>query len=265
MRPADGSRGRGRSYPIFVALVALAMILVNPIDVLAVAPNGPCGPTTLQSYYDGADGVQTGHNGVAGASASISSYSSLLCTTASDNDKGSFTFVAVGNANAGSGYSVYQFGLAKCSDPDYIVCTGSYRIFYAWGRELNDGNGACTEAKPSPRDLGAAPSGTHNYEVVRTSTLVKFILDGTTIHSIAASNISCWTSTGMNYTGESWDTGDEIGGVVGVHQNLSGALYETSVGSSWTSPSFVSCSGWPQQYDCLRVNGQRVEIWTDRS
>jgi hypothetical protein len=110
---------------------------------------------------------------------------------------------------------------------------------------------------PVPISLGAAPAGSHKYTVVKTGTQVQFKLDSIIQETIGASEI-CWPSTGVRYSGETWDRGDQVGGTVGVHQQFSGALYLKS--GSWLSPSFTTCTtDYPAEYICSRVNGQRVD------
>jgi hypothetical protein len=99
---------------------------------------------------------------------------------------------------------------------------------------------------------------------VATATQIQFKIDGVVKEAIPRSAI-CWTSTGVQYTGETWDRGDQMGGTVGVHQVISSSLVYRS--GSWTSPNFESaCStDYPAEYVCSKVSGQRVDIWSDRS
>lgn len=203
-------------------LAALAL----PRLVLGVAPNGPCGDAGTVSRFAGA-GLT--HANV-GAQALISSESPLLCT-GSDPTHGSFTWVGVEIASSGN--AIVQIGVGKCHDSaNPSMCNDTYRIFYAWGRQA--GQGTCTTTRAAvPSNLGLAPSGSHTYTVVRTSAKVSFQVDGAELTSIFISNVSCWAGNTAAYVAETWDRGDQAGGTVGVHQRVSSALYEATVGGPW--------------------------------
>ena len=146
------------------------------------------------------------------------------------------------------------------------MCDGTYKMFYAFGRD--QGVGTCTTTRAAvPASLGAAPTGSHTYTVVRTSSLVLFQLDGVTQHSIAISNVSCWSGNTVAYVTETWDHGDQAGGTVGDHQTVNSALYEATVGGAWSSPAFPNCNIMSPltSYNCTRNAGNSVDIWTDRS
>lgn len=101
---------------------------------------------------------------------------------------------------------------------------------------------------------------------MRTTSQILFKLNGVTKTSIGAANI-CWASAAAQYFAETFNPGDQAGGTVGDHQDFTNALYEASVGGVWLSPSFTSCVVSPANasYNCSRINGQAIDIWTDRS
>ena len=252
---------RSRSYPrLLVVVAAMALALGWPTSVAAVAPNTTCYGDGSNFFDGGPISTTTAFPGAAGAEAAINTVSPLLCST-STGIKGSGTWVAVGNATDPEGWSIYQVGILKCVGGGG-VCDGVNRLFYAWGRQY--GVGGCTLASHAPvaTSLGTAPTGTHTYTVIKTNTVVQFQLDGSTQTTIGASNI-CWPATGVRYSGETFDRGDQMGGTVGVHQQISNAIYYKS--GLWHSPSFTGCTSDLVVYVCSRVNGQRVDIWTDRS
>ena len=119
---------------------------------------------------------------------------------------------------------------------------------------------------PYPLSLGVAPSGINTYQVIRTPTQIQFKLNGGTKTTIGSSNI-CWSSTAAQYFAETFNTGDQAGGSVGDRQNFTNALYEATVGGPWLSPSFTSCAVSPANvvYRCSKINGQAIDVWTDRS
>ena len=262
-RQAFDRRMQSRQLRLIVAIGTMAGMFLNPTVALAVAPNTPCRDSGFPSWFDGGPvSNTTAFPGASGADASINTIDSALCTTASDTVKGSLSWVGVGDANDGAGNSIYQVGIAKCKYT-YTACDQVEHLFYAWGRTM--GVDGCTLAThpPVPVSLGAAPAGTHDYTVLKTATQVQFKLDGVVKTTIGAGNI-CWPSTGVRFAGETWDRGDQVGGTVGVHQQISGALYYKS--GTWFSPSFTTCTTeYLAEYICSRVNGQRVDIWSDRS
>jgi hypothetical protein len=118
---------------------------------------------------------------------------------------------------------------------------------------------------PAPIKGGSVPLTSATYTVVRSSTTVSMKVNGSTLESIAASNI-CWTSTGAAYYGEVYDTGDQMGGSVGDTQRFTSAIYEGTIGGPWFSASLSApCADVHTPYDCRVLSGNSLEIWTDRS
>lgn len=76
----------------------------------------------------------------------------------------------------------------------------------------------------------------------------------------------CWTPTRAVWFGESWDSGDAIGGSAGNHVKLTSAHYEATVGGTWSSPSFNPGANCPlitlPKYKCVAQNGQAIDFWT---
>jgi hypothetical protein len=245
-----------------VAVLASALLLAIALPFpVSAASNGPCADGNVVNRFDGYTKIVAA---VVSAEAQIEGQPPALCA-GPDGDSGSFTWIGV-QVN-GSQRSIYQMGVAKCSYP-YSICSGGYRIFYSWGRD--DSQGTCTsDVDPVPLDLGAAPIGLHTYTVVRTATLIKFQLDGATIHDIPLSWVSCWTANSVAWVAETWDRGDQAGGTVADHQKVRAALYEASVGGVWSNASFpIGCNNTIptlSDYLCSRINGTGVDLWTDKS
>lgn len=239
-------------------MVALVLVAGTPAAAAAIAPNAGCqlAPNDFAGSY-------VEYTGVASAEVKIESISPLLCTTAGDRVHGSLAWVGVGGPS-GCDECIYQIGTTKCVNLDLPSsgCNGTFKLFYAWGR--NQANGGCPDVLPVPISLGVAPSGTNTYAVVRTTTLIQFQLNGVTKTTIGNGNI-CWTRVAAKYYDETYDRGDQMGGTVGDHQSMTNAIYERTVGGSWFSPSFTGCPTTYAFYGCTRVNGQALDIWTDRS
>lgn len=187
-----------------------------------------------------------------------------LCTTAADDDNGSAVYVSI-EEDGGHAYDIAQVGVYKC---EYAIamCTGSIGQFYAWGRHNSQpGCSGFSNVEPLGTRVGGLPSGTWFFEVLRTSSAWKFSINGVVVESLPASTI-CWTRKRASWVGESWDTGDAIGGSAANPFALLGALYEPSVAGQWLSPSWslgdmcnVSSAA---KYKCNATNGQAFNLWT---
>jgi hypothetical protein len=222
--------------------------------------NGPCN-TTYQNTQAGA--ILT--HAATGGEIKIETWNPSLCNTVdSPALNGAFSWVGV--QVGGSASSIVQIGVGKCRYSAYPMCDGGYHVFYAWGRDA--GVGSCTSTSAAiPHSLGSVPSGSHTYTVFRTGSTVTFQLDGSTIESISASNVSCWNGNSVSYGGEVWDHGDQMGGSFGDHQSFTAAIYQATAGGIWVSPNFSSCNilnNDPSIYACSRVSGNAIDIWTDR-
>ena len=118
---------------------------------------------------------------------------------------------------------------------------------------------------PTPNKEGTVPATSATYTVVRSATTVSFKVNGTTLESIAASNI-CWTSTAAGFYGEVFDSGDQLGGSVGDTQRFTNALYEGFVGGQWFSANLSApCTLQQPPFACRVLSAGSAEIWTDRS
>jgi hypothetical protein len=112
------------------------------------------------------------------------------------------------------------------------------------------------------------PGGTWSFEVVRTSNLWKFKINGAVVHDMPASMI-CWNRERVSWAGEAWDAGDAIGGSAGNPFRISSATYEGSVGGVWVSPSWhlgdmCNIPGALNKYKCDAPNGQAFDLWTQQ-
>ena len=145
---------RLRRFRLVVVGVASIMASLFWSSGVAAASNSPCADANAVNRFDAY--LKTLLS-VVSAEAQIEGQAPLLCI-GPDGDSGSFTWVGV--QVSGSQRSIYQMGVAKCLEAN-AMCTGAYRIFYAWGRD--DSQGSCTsDVDPIPKDLGAFwPSHLH--------------------------------------------------------------------------------------------------------
>lgn len=234
----------------------------QPSSVQAASPNGPCFGDESNFY----DGNYVDWTGAAATEFKINSVSPVLCTGRTDVSRGSVTWTAL--VGPGS-LDIIQLGVGRCVAVHVSSsgCDDTNRLVYAWGRtRANPQCNAYQDAFPRWKSLGAAPGGTNTFTVIRTTTQWRFLVNGSEKTTIGLGNI-CWTPTTAEYFGETWDRGDQMGGTVGTRQHFTNALYERSVGGSWFSPSFSTCLIFPSrpEYSCSRLNGQAIDIWTDRS
>jgi hypothetical protein len=245
---------------IGLAAMALSVSFGGPSSALA-AGNAAC---NTDVFYDHAGGFK--HHAAAGMEAKIDTFPPALCTTFStDFSSGSLSYVSV--EVSGSQGSIVQVGLAKCYTID-LACDGSSRLFWAWGRWDDKGSSCTDEVIPNVRSIGLAPTGIHTFTVVRTASQVNFKVDGVIKEHIPIADVSCWTGADATVSGETWDRGDQMGGLVGAHQHFTNIIYEATVGGSWTSPIFGTCdtsTNTPAFYECSRPAGDKIDVWTDRS
>lgn len=251
-----------RGLAVLLAMLLVPASFIDPPIALAAPGNGACQSAYVNSHASGSR-----HAPATGAEATIDSLAPLLCTTsAADGLNGSFSYVSIEVST--SSRNIIQIGYAKCVYPSYSICNGNYRLFYAWGRQKFYAGGCTTDAYPIPINLGAAPAGVHEFTIYKTGQYVVMNMDGQTppLVKIPIGAVNCWNATDMTVAGETWDRGDQMGGLVGTHQVFKDVLYQQTVGGQWFSPSFTGCrSDIPGIYICSRVNGQRIDIWTDRS
>lgn len=237
----------------------IGMLAVAPGAALAAAANGPCEGDTNPNYFAG---MGPNFAGAAGAEANIETTSPLLCIGGSDKQHGSSSWVAIEGTTANR---IFQIGMIKCVDNlNPTNCDGALHTFWAWGREAECGG--AQPRGPVPVKTGANPAGSPRYTVFKSSTTVFFQVGGTTRETIPASSV-CWPSLGPGYRAETFDRGDQAGGTFGNRQTFSSAHVELSVGGVWASPSFAGPCEFTgiSSYECSRINGQQIDIWTDRS
>lgn len=200
---------------------------------------------------------------VAGADARIQNETLNFCTSATDNDRGNQIWSAV-DRNGTYTQTIVQTGLIQCSLSG-PACDDTLNEARAWGRNsAAPGCGGFITVEPVPIRLGDPP-GLQNYEVVRTAAEWRFIIGGV-VHDTLPLGSICWTPSRAIWFGESWDSGDAIGGFAGNHVSLTNALYEPSVGGAWNSPSFNPGANCPiidlAKYKCVAQNGQAIDFWT---
>jgi hypothetical protein len=255
-------RGKGYTKPRQLQIALLLQVLIlgvqAPSTVLA-AGNAAC---TNSGSPDNRHALSLRVEASAGAEAKIDRFPPQLCTNLTDGLSGSFTYVSV---EAG-GNAIIQIGIIKCKVPGHSACDGTYRWAFAWGRQ--QGVGSCTStAVAIARSAGPAAAGLHKFTVYRSANKVHFKVDDGSSYqdSIDISNVGCWSGSQMTAGGETLDLGDQLGGLAGDPQHITNALWEKNVGGVWASPSFTTCESSASIYRCARINGQAVDIWTDRS
>ena len=257
---AHRSTRHATRFKIAVATAALEIAVVSVLAPSTVFAAGNAACTDLPGTHAYARRHVTK---VVGAEVKIDRDAPLLCIGYQTHPPvGSFSYASAEIAFTGN--AIIQVGYMKCYTPVYSFCNATNRYFYAWGRVA--GQGTCTDTVGAqPRDLGPSTSGVHRFTVYRNTTQVVFQIDGTTMDTIPIGSVSCWTAKDMIASGETWDTGDQMGGVVGAHQHFTGAIYEANVGGAWLSSSFTTCVE-DGVYQCSLPGGggQSVDIWTDR-
>jgi hypothetical protein len=194
-------------------------------------------------------------------------------------DVGSATgwWVAAQPRTMSNGNEIIQLGQMKCkaggliypgANPCEPSKTNTWRLFYAYG--------GCSSHAPWPRDLGAASSGSHHYQITWASSGIIFRVDGVTRVTIPFSEMDCWP--GGAYSGvwgvtavETWDAGDGAGG--SSTNPVSSDTWVRISDSNYVWDAHVyygtTCSenDYPDDYFCSAIDGgplggNTLNFWT---
>ena len=247
-----------------LVLLGMLSMLILPQAVFA-ADAGPCAENNAVNRFKGF-GKVTAATVMAGAEAKLENQALNICTSASDDDRSNHLWVAV-DANDNFGFDLVQAGLIHCKDPVNLNCNnyGTHE-FWTWGRShLASGCSGFSDVAPVNKYLGAFPSSSTTYTVVRTAQEWDVWVNGVEEQDVPLASI-CWTGRRALYTGESWDSGDAIGGLVDNKFRLWNALYEQNGGGVWSNTNWgtgaVCNLNSLARYKCNAPNGTSLDLWT---
>lgn len=162
-------------------------------------------------------------------------------------------------------YDIVQIGVGKCREPGLNDCDSTMRVYWAYGRRKSSpGCSAYSDRGPTPTKIQQSDGLSHSYKVWHATNYWRVYLAGVQKASVAEAEI-CWTPSGAQWFGESWDAGDAIGGTSANKFRFSSAQYANSEGGAFTNTSFSSCNiNSGSIYKCSVVSGTSFDIWTSR-
>jgi hypothetical protein len=248
-----------RSVVLFL-MCTIAWVL-GPAIALAADP-AACQPANFgENFFAGQIKTVSGIKGTRGI---VEGQALALCTAPLNEDSGSQTWVAVTGPN-GYTRSLVQTGLIKCKNSaNGLVCDGNMRYFWTWGRDsAAPGCSGFANRDPLATSLGTWSSGSSTYLVANNGSAWQVFIGGVFQDSISTASI-CWTPSQAEWIGESWNKGDDIGGVAGNKQYISTARYQTSIGGSWISPGFSGsiCTLSNNPYFCEIATTDQINLWS---
>jgi hypothetical protein len=152
------------------------------------------------------------------------------------------------------------------NNPPNPSCSATNMEWWAWGRDPS--LPACSgfsSRVPTPARISTSRS-TKSFAVVRTSSQWQVWRAGVIAETLSLASI-CWAPNRGDWTGESWDKGDAIGGYGTNHFELTSAIYESTVGGVWASPGFPAgsetCNLTPtlSKFHCS-ASSNSISLWT---
>ncbi|MBI3752408.1 MAG: hypothetical protein HY263_12210 [Chloroflexi bacterium] len=245
------------------AAVALAALMASP-EIALAADIGPCANPNAQNSFLGYGKVLSGPSGV---EAVLENQALNICTSSTDNNRANHVWVAIDD-NSSHSDDIIQVGLVHCVDNTNSDCTnfGTHE-FWAWGRDPTaPGCGSLSHVLPIPRAITGFPAASYPYTVVKTSTQYQFKVNATVQETLLLTSI-CWTRNRVEWSGESWDPADAIGGTSGNPFHVSSAIYELATGGAWSNSNWGTgavCNAAPTHswYHCNAPTSTSMDLWT---
>lgn len=182
-------------------------------------------------------------------------------------NNGTFYFTNV--EHGGTFSDIVQVGMAKCRELG-TFCHSD--MFYArgWGRSSSTpGCAGKTDVFPTMTPVSLTWNGAaRDYKVYHQTNQWRMFIGTTMVFSVAESEI-CWAPGLASWFGESWDTGDAIGGSVGDHLRISSTNTASVENGGFTFTGFNAAAACTYgvvsgPYFCDLINGTTLDIWTNR-
>jgi hypothetical protein len=112
--------------------------------------------------------------------------------------------------------------------------------------------------------LGPVTTGFHSFKIdIQSDESVKFLLDGTTVYTLASSATSCWnrrSTVAGSGRSTAWDPGDQIGGVSSDYVNFSGFSVNGLTGEAGCFDT--EYDGPTATYHCTETGIRAWGFWT---
>ena len=248
----------------FGAVVILGLSLAFPRTTLA-AGTASCSDI-YHSYWRGQQvgGVGTKH----GASGTASGYALQICTSpVGISTDGSWYFSnVVSNTHAANDIIQVGYGQERCP-----FCPQGENYFVAWGRTGNEPGGCegLSDRSPTSSSVGTSPAGSHTYGVNHVANEWRFYIDGAVKGTSVPEGSICWSPSYAVWFSETWDFGDQMGGLAGDKLHVTGTTYQNTEGGGFVYTSFNSANacnyvanGSP--YFCDVTTTTSLDFWTSR-
>lgn len=254
---------RSRVAIILTSLIASMLAFAAPV---AAADFGNCAnnyPNGINfAGYDGPSGGQK-H----GVSATIDGQVIHQCSNPGFIvTTGSFAWVGLDGGGGSDGNVIMQLGDGECRDPGINGCDSGFHWYYAWGRDASaTGCAGFSHRNSSPQTLSGYDGAAHDFKVYHQNNAWRFFIGSTQVTSVSEASM-CWTPTNATWFEETWDPGDALGGSLAdkLGTNLANYANAENGGFFWASfPSTCKYNPAAPRH-CVRVNSTSFNVWTDR-
>jgi hypothetical protein len=237
----------------------LPWIGVSRVFALGAAP---CSELFQKNRWQGQQSSTTSERH--GAKGVFESWSLVQCTNPGLFEiSGSFVFSNVIPTN-GSFNDIIQVGAGTCRAP---ICSGGMHYLFAAGlTHTTPGCSTYQDTTPLPNEAGSWTGTTHTYTVQHSGNLWRLMVDGVAKANYAEAAI-CWTPRSSIWFGESWDYGDQIGGIPVDHMTISGTQYMPFEGAAWFNTTFAAANpcnyaASSPPFQCDVTGAQSLDFWT---
>jgi hypothetical protein len=154
-----------------------------------------------------------------------------------------------------------RFGYYLCSWSGDSACGLGHGYFVSWSRRAD--SGCSSTAAIGIHRLGAVTTGFHTFKIdIQSDESVKFLLDGSTVYTLASSATACWnrrSSVVGSSRSTAWDPGDQIGGDSSNYVAINGLIVN---GADHINGCYDDVVGGPTtNYHCTQ-SGQNFGLWT---
>jgi hypothetical protein len=169
--------------------------------------------------------------------------------------------------NGGGFNDIVQVGYGKCRSGS--CSTGDPSYYFSWGRtNSTPGCSGYSSEAPIAVRLTGWTNANHYYAVLHMANEWRFFIDGTS-RTYAPESWICWTGGSAVWFGETWDIGDQMGGVPTNKLTASELAYTNVEGTTWIATNLNAANacnygGSGAPYFCDITGTRTLKIWTDR-
>jgi hypothetical protein len=161
---------------------------------------------------------------------------------------------------------IVQIGFANCRAAN---CAAGQGIYGAWGRSSSSpGCSGFSNRAPAIKLLAGWPGGALDYKVYHLNNKYRWFV-GTQEYSFSPfeSDI-CWTPRVASFFGETWDTGDQLGGTSSSHLastlvNFTNTENGGFVWANWSASASCNYDTNSAPFRCDLTSSRSLDLWTD--